>query len=493
MPVSVDDFLELLSKSNLLPVDRLAEALAKLPPAVKSGDCEALARELVKLRVLTAYQAGCLYNGRTGGLFVGDYLLLDRIGQGGMGAVFRAMHRIMDRVVALKVLPARMMSSNNAVRRFQREVKVAAMLEHPNVVRAYDAGEHRGMHYLVMEYVNGRDLGQHVNEFGPVSIELSVDFMLQAATGLEYAHERGVVHRDVKPSNLLLDAKGRVKILDLGLARLSLTEGESNETDPLTQAGGGSAMGTVDYMAPEHAENTSLADARSDVYSLGCTLWFLLSGRSMHAGKTTVQRLLAHATQPSPPLTAARHDVPESLAAVFERMVAKDPGERFQSMGEVRTALQEVVAIEHWALQSHSGSGSSVDLGSSRVDLGASLNSKGGSSGTRRPDGAVSSGSSSTNMLDATPNENSGRSLWSKISDRAGDSLRAKSTAGGATTPVAVIPDSTRRPPDVVIPRKTGGRSRHLAIAAAVLAGFSLFGWSVSLFIGGGQSAGVDT
>src|SRR5262249_32836498 len=207
------------------------------------------------------------------------YEVLQLLGQGGMGAVYKARHKVMDRVVALKVINATLLGSNSSVERFHREVKAAAKLHHPNIVTAHDAGQAGNTHFLVMEFVEGTDLGKYVAQKGPLPVAHACHFIRQAALGLQHAHEHGMVHRDIKPSNLMLTAKGVVKVMDFGLARL-------------TQEGAGSAgltgenvvMGTADYIAPEQAQDAHKADIRADIYSLGCALYHLLAGRPPFGG-----------------------------------------------------------------------------------------------------------------------------------------------------------------------------------------------------------------
>ncbi|HQU41788.1 MAG TPA: serine/threonine-protein kinase [Pirellulales bacterium] len=267
------------------------------------------------------------------GSVLGEYELLEPIGRGAIGEVYKAVHRRLRRIVAIKVVNAAA-SSQEALGRFQREVKLAGMLSHPNIVAALDANESGGHHYLVMDYVAGQDLAALLSQHGPMPLEQALDVVLQAARGLEYAHAQGVVHRNIKPGNLLLSIDGVVKVLDMGLARYDDAEGGPQ----LTQAG--QAMGTVDYMSPEQAADARRADQRSDVYSLGYTMFRVLTGQVPYGGKNVVMKALAHAQSPVPALRAARPDLPEWLEAVYQRMVAKKPADRYASMSEFIAAVE---------------------------------------------------------------------------------------------------------------------------------------------------------
>lgn len=271
---------------------------------------------------------------------LGDYQILGRIGGGGMGTVYKAVHLRMNRIVALKVLKAEIQQNVHLMQRFEREVRAAARLSHPNIVAALDAREQDGLHFLVTEFVDGHDLDITVRNRGPLSPAIAVDCVIQAARGLDYAHQQGVVHRDIKPANLLRDKNGIVKVLDMGLARFD-TDLSLKATE-LTDSG--MVLGTMAYMAPEQARDVRRADARSDIYSLGCTLYFLLTGRPAFTGETAIDILLSHINEPIPTLSSGPSDQGiadlRELQRIFSRMVAKDPDERFQSAAEVVAALE---------------------------------------------------------------------------------------------------------------------------------------------------------
>jgi serine/threonine protein kinase len=275
---------------------------------------------------------------------IGEYALLEELGGGGMGRVFKAVHRKMNRTVAVKLLPESLVRSPDSVERFQREVRALARLSHPNIVAVHDAGTAEGTQFYAMDLVDGEDLARLVKEHGPLPVEQAVDCILQAARGLEYAHAQGIVHRDVKPSNLVLDRDGTVKILDLGIARFQPLPEQAG--DDLTKTG--CVLGTVDYMAPEQAMNTRRADQRADIYSLGCTLWFLLTGQPLYGGDTVMERLVGHREHPVPSLRKACPAAPPWLDAVFRKMVAKKPEDRYRSMTELISDLARRSAPPSW-------------------------------------------------------------------------------------------------------------------------------------------------
>lgn len=329
MPLTVEQLVYDLVETGVVPAAEIDAVRHAAPARSPESAAQDLARELVKRGKLTPLQASAAYAGKARQLVLGQYLVLDKIGAGGMGQVFKAAHKLMRRTVAIKVLPRTALASPEAVERFQREVEAAARLEHPNIVMAFDADEAAGLHFLVMQYIDGKDLATIVKEQGPLAVDAAIDYILQAARGLAYAHQHGVIHRDVKPANLLVDHEGTVKMLDLGLARL--TAGSSDAG--LTCAG--QVLGTVDYMAPEQGADIHQADGRADIYALGCTLFTLLTGRPMYGGSTPVEKLLAHRTQPPPLLRSARPEVPEAVERIYLKMVAKRPEARYQTMDEV--------------------------------------------------------------------------------------------------------------------------------------------------------------
>jgi serine/threonine protein kinase len=262
------------------------------------------------------------------------YRILEHLGAGGMGVVYKAIHRLMERVVALKVLNRSLTERPGFAERFRREVKAAARLAHPNIVTAYDADEAAGAHFLVTEYVAGTTLDRLVARRGPLPVREACEYIRQAALGLQHAHERGLVHRDIKPHNLLRTPAGQVKILDFGLARVLDETGTGGISSP------GAVLGTPEYMAPEQALNARDADIRADIYGLGCTLYHLLAGQPPFPAGTALHKLLAHQECSPPPLATVRGDVPGAMADVLERMLARDPAQRYQTPAHLAADLQ---------------------------------------------------------------------------------------------------------------------------------------------------------
>jgi serine/threonine protein kinase len=332
---SYREFARTLIEIGLIEPVELGKIAVQCPKEVLG-----LSRVLVKAGKLTPYQAAAVYQKKSRGLLIGDYLILDKVGQGGMGKVFKARHRKLGRLGAIKILPPSFSRDRDAVMRFRREFEAAGRLKHINLVAAFEANEDRGVHFLVMEYVEGMNLDRVVSEQGPLPVPRGVDYLIQAARGLEASHGMGIIHRDIKPGNLMLDDVGTVRVLDLGLARIVDANNPFSKTATgrLTQSG--MYMGTIDYMAPEQAEDPHSVDHRADIYSLGCTLYFLLTGQVPFPGKTILKRLLAHQEHAAPSLLAIRPGVSPAIEAAYLKMMAKRPEERPASMSDVIALLQ---------------------------------------------------------------------------------------------------------------------------------------------------------
>ncbi|WP_231746818.1 serine/threonine-protein kinase [Maioricimonas rarisocia] len=362
--MTVAELAQQLEATGLLSSAELTDARQRISSsATDSG--ESLAKQLVRDGKLTRFQAQLAYGGKAKSLVLGSYVVLDKLGEGGMGQVYKARHRHMKREVAIKLLARQHVKSKMARQRFLREVEAAARLTHPNIVAAFDASEHRGTYFLVMEYVQGQDLKSLVETSGPLQPTQAVKCLLQAARGLAFAHSQNVVHRDIKPSNLLLDEEGTVKVLDMGLARF---EDNVDEAGGLT--GTGMVMGTVDYMAPEQGMDARTADQRADIYSLGCTLYYLLTGRAVFEEDTVLKRIMAHQTHPIP-----RLPVDDAvLQSLFERLLAKKVEDR------VQTANELISELEQWQQQQSQG-GSLPAVTPGRSETSSSLNLAEGAAG----------------------------------------------------------------------------------------------------------------
>jgi serine/threonine-protein kinase len=340
---TVAELLEGIRAFRLLSPSQ-QEKLAQLKDRFK--DPQSLARKLVESGYLTIYQAKQLFERGLGAeLLLGSYVILDKVGEGGMGQVFKAKNWKMNRICALKIIRKERMDKPEVVQRFYREVRAAAQLNHPNVVLAFDADEVNGTHFLATEFVDGTDLSRLVKERGPLGIEQACEYVRQAAWGLQHAHEKGMVHRDIKPSNLLVATKaqgsqtvGMVKILDMGLARCGQIDGDS--VSELTQEG--QVMGTPDYIAPEQMLDSRTVDIRADLYSLGCTFYYLLAGQVPFPGGSLGEKLLKHQLEYPVPVEEIRRDVPPAVAAVVARLMAKNPAERYQTPAELAAALESL-------------------------------------------------------------------------------------------------------------------------------------------------------
>jgi eukaryotic-like serine/threonine-protein kinase len=354
-PASSALLLDLIQKSGILSAQRFA-ALPR--PETLPAEPQKAASVLVKKGFLTRFQAGQLLAGRHKGFRLGQYVVLDMLGRGGMGAVYLAEHLDLRRKVAVKVLTAVGKASDQrlAQERFLREARAVAALDHPNIVRIFDVSRYNDTPYLVMEYVDGETLQQTLDRDGCVPPEMAAEYVAQAAAGLQHAHEKGFVHRDIKPGNLIRDRFGVVKLLDMGLARSGC------DTDKLTEKlDSGAVVGTADFISPEQAINCPSVDSRADIYSLGATLFTLVAGKPPFDGNVT-QKLIQHQLKDAPVLAEVKPDVPAVLSAAVAKMLAKKAEDRFQTPGEV------IAALAPWAESS-----ARVIAGLSRTALGQTV------------------------------------------------------------------------------------------------------------------------
>jgi serine/threonine protein kinase len=381
-------FLANLRQSGLVSDDELDAALRRVPEHERG---RSVARALVQLGLLTRFQAQLLLVGRTSGFTLGQYRILDQLGQGGMGRVFKAEHVTMGRTVAIKVLAPQHTKTEKARQLFMREVRAAGKLMHPNIVTAHDANEVDGRHYLVMEYIDGPNLDQLVRERGPLPVGLACDIVRQAAAGLQCAFEQGMVHRDIKPSNLLVQRTGTtlssgylVKILDFGLARL----GDNSDASATIMTPANVIMGTPDYLSPEQARNLHLVDIRSDLYSLGCTFYYLLTGQVPFPGGTSVEKLIRHTKDEPIPVEQLRPDLPQEVAEISHALLSKEPANRHQTPAELVMELVPHAAPmpSNWASarNPNSASADTISLPSNTNALSLDLDDKLGASGADR-------------------------------------------------------------------------------------------------------------
>ncbi len=331
---STDEFLKAIEETGFLGLEQLNALKGWIQ--IQKPDSQAIAREINKRGWMTAFQIREIFRGRARSLTIGPYRILDLVGEGGMGRVFRALHTRLGREVALKVIRREKLANPLTVRRFRQEIQAVAHMSHPNVVLAFDADEAGGDHYLAMEFVDGIDLTKLVRERGPMAIPVACDYVRQAALGLHHAYERGLVHRDVKPSNIMVSKTGQVKVLDLGLAMLNEAP-RGEEATRVTQEG--FVIGTPDFLAPEQAQNPLNVDTRADVYALGATLFYLLTGKVPYEGSNPTEKLMKHVSDPPPKLLKYLPTAPPQLEQLIEWMMAKDPKARPQTPRQAADAL----------------------------------------------------------------------------------------------------------------------------------------------------------
>ncbi|HZY87584.1 MAG TPA: serine/threonine-protein kinase [Gemmataceae bacterium] len=328
-------FLRTVLKSRLLDRAGLQEALRKVPREQRD-DAHALAEYLVRAGHLSRFQARKLLRGASQGLILGPYQVLAPVGKGGMSTVYMARDGRDGRLVALKVLPpSRARAQERLLARFQREMALCRCVDHPHLAYTYEAGLYKGVHYIALEYIPGKTLSRLVHDEGPLPVARAARLTAEVAAGLEHAHERGLIHRDIKPSNILVTPHDHAKVLDLGLA---LMEGETG-TDLTVMGGHGYIVGTMDYIAPEQTHDPLAVDGRADVYSLGCTLYFALTGRPPFPGGTSRDKIHHHRDDEPTPLAELRPGLPPAFIEVVRRMMAKDPARRYPSAAAVEEEL----------------------------------------------------------------------------------------------------------------------------------------------------------
>jgi serine/threonine protein kinase len=322
-------------QSGLIDATGLEACWQAIPPEKRTPDAidRRLARQTVRAGHLTLWQAQQVLKGRSIGFRIDKYLLLDHIGHGGMGRVYLAQDTRLGRRVALKVLSPERMNNPRALARFQREAKVGAQLQHENLVRIYDEGESAGIRYLVMEFIEGKTAGHIISERGPMPPAAAARLARQVALGLDHARQKGLIHRDVNPWNILVTNEGVAKLTDLGLA-IDLADNDAAVTRD------GATVGTFDYISPEQARHSRSVDTRSDIYSLGCTLYHLLAGRVPFPMPSLPEKLYAHQTAQPEPLEKVVPAIPPGLSAVVQKMMAKAPEDRFHDPGALAQALE---------------------------------------------------------------------------------------------------------------------------------------------------------
>jgi serine/threonine protein kinase len=341
--LSSDRFLELVTRSGLVEqaaMDRLVGKVREQREGELPESAKKLASGFVAEGLLTDWHVEKLLGGKYKGFFLGKYKLLGHIGTGGMSSVYLAEHLRMGDKRAIKVLPKSRVQDATYLARFQLEAKAIASLSHPNIVLAYDIDNEDDVHYIVMEFVDGIDLQQLVKRDGAIDAMVAADMIAQAARGLDHAHSKGVIHRDVKPANLLIDKKASIRLLDMGLALVSAGDDES-----LTVANNENVLGTADYLAPEQALNSHKVDHRADIYGLGCTLYFLLTGKPPFSDGTLAQRIAKHQTEMPTPIRQIRPECPGEMEGICIKMIQKDPQYRYQTAGDVAEALEKLVAM----------------------------------------------------------------------------------------------------------------------------------------------------
>lgn len=335
-PLDVDEFLRLILKSGLLDREQLQSALKSLPNELRT-QTTAIAEHLVKLGKLSRFQARKLALGQQRGLVLGPFQVLAPIGRGGMGTVYLSRDQRSGQLLALKVLPPeRAKSEERILARFRREMEMSQKVSHPHIAWTFDVGVCQDVHYLAMEYIPGKSLQRIVSEQGPLPVARIARLLSEISTALEHLHAQGLVHRDVKPANIMVTPHDHARLLDLGMA---LVRGETGGAREVV-GGQGYVVGTMDYIAPEQIENPTGVDGRADIYSLGCTLYYSLTGQPPFPGGSNKEKMYKQREEKPKLIEELNRKVPIAFIAVVERMMAKNLHERFQTAHEVELALK---------------------------------------------------------------------------------------------------------------------------------------------------------
>jgi eukaryotic-like serine/threonine-protein kinase len=452
--LSVESFVDYVERSDLVEAPVLQLALDELKAAHGGKlpeDADILARFLIDKKLLTSWHVEKLMDKKYRGFSLGKYRMLRLLGSGGMSTVYLAEHKLMHRQRAIKVLPKRRVNDSSYLARFHLEAQATAQLDHPNIVRCYDVDNEGDTHYIVMEFIEGKDLNTIVKETGPLSLELACNYIAQAAEGLQHAHDNGLIHRDVKPANLLVDSKGIVKILDLGLALFS-----DNERASLTVEHNENVLGTADYLAPEQAVNSHKVDHKADIYGLGCALYFVLTGHPPFPEGTLAQRIAKHQTQAPEDIRKSRGDCPRDLADICTKMMQKRPEKRYANMREVAGALESWLNTHGFKFEPGTGEAAvraaqfSAGGGVSRRSPGSSMGGSRGSfsSSSRRLAGGLP-GSRPANPIrtdDTVYDKN--RVDTKKGRDSSLGKIEAGSSKSGSKKPVVAKPLPVAKPLD---------------------------------------------
>jgi serine/threonine protein kinase len=354
-PTSVEAVCNLIIKGRLLTTEDVRALRQRWLAEAKgaSDDLGRFSRWLAANHYVTEHQANLLLRGKADRFFIGQYKILERIGKGRMAGVYKAVHTL-GQLVAIKILPPSKAKDPELLGRFQREARIALRLKHPNVVRTFQAGEDDGLHFIVMEYLDGETLDEVLERRGKLPPAEAVRLMHQALLGLQHLHEQDVVHRDMKPGNLMLvpghesgrpdnTLRATVKIMDVGLGRTLFDEGDDGGLSP-ELTGSGVVLGSPDYMAPEQARDARTADIRADIYSLGCTLYHALAGQPPFPDTNLVRQMVKHATEKPAPVKQFNRDVPDGLQQILDWMMAKDPAGRYPTPERAAQALQVYLA-----------------------------------------------------------------------------------------------------------------------------------------------------